>query len=124
MLFSVSARLRVASLNSFAIGLEQRRAAIDREISAFGIDDDTLAELPRRIDDIAYDARRQHALGVIGQQNDIRAQQQRQNRLDQLLFDGFGGGRRHFPIGAQHVRGEMLGYKTHFARSRSRGIAH
>ncbi len=56
-----------------AIGRQQRRAAIDREIGALGIDDDGLAEFSRGVDDVADHARRQHALGVVGQQHDIGA---------------------------------------------------
>ena len=56
-----------------AVGRQQRGAAIDREIGALGIDDHALAELPRGIDDVADHARRQHALGIVGQQHDIGA---------------------------------------------------
>ena len=56
-----------------AIGRQQRRAAIDREIGALGIDDHALAELSRGVDDVADHARRQHALGIVGQQHDIGA---------------------------------------------------
>ncbi len=49
-----------------AIGLEQRGAAIDREIGIFGIDDHGLAKLARGVDDIADHPRGEHALGVVG----------------------------------------------------------
>ncbi len=58
-----------------AIGREQRRAAINREIGALGIDDHRLAELARGVDDVADHPCGQHALGIIGQQDDVRARQ-------------------------------------------------
>ncbi len=83
-------RIRAASgrfRELLAVRREQRRAAIDREIGALGIDDHALAELAGGIDDIADHARRQHALGVVGQQHDVGAGELRQNGVDQFLFD-------------------------------------
>ena len=56
-----------------AVGRQQRGAAIDREIGALGIDDHALAEFSRGIDDVADHPRGQHALGIVGQQHDVRA---------------------------------------------------
>ena len=79
-----------------AIGRQQRRAAIDREIGALGIDDHALAEFARGVDDVADHPRGQHALGIVGQQHDIGARQQRQDGVDQLLLDI--GGRPAPPV--------------------------
>ena len=70
-----------------AVRRQQRGAAIDREIGALRIDDHALAELSRGIDDVADHPRRQHALGIVGQQHDVGARQQRQDGVDQVLFD-------------------------------------
>ena len=106
-----------------AVGLEQRRAAIDGKIRAFGVDDHGLAELARRVDHVADHARRQHALGVVGEQHHADIRQTRQHRIDQLLLDLGGGGRRQFPISPQHVSGEMFGNEAHLAGGRPAGIA-
>ena len=122
MLFSVSARLRVASANSLRLGVSKRGAAINREIGALGIDDDALTEFSRGIDDVADHPRGQHALGIVGQQHDVRARELRQDGVYQLLLD-FGGRRqRHFPVRTQHVGGEMFGNETHFSCRRPRGV--
>ncbi|MGY4429392.1 hypothetical protein ACVWWO_001869 [Bradyrhizobium sp. F1.13.1] len=73
-----------------AIGREQRRAAIDRPVQAFGIDDHGLAEFSRGVDGVADDAGGQHPLGVVGQQHDVGARDLRQDRLDQLGLDRIG----------------------------------
>ena len=56
-----------------AVGRQQRGAAIDRKVGALGIDDHALAEFFRGVDDVADHPRGQHALGIVGQQHDIRA---------------------------------------------------
>ena len=104
-----------------AAGREQRRA-IEREIGALGIDDHSLAELLRGVDDVADHARGQHALGVIGQQHDVGAGELRQDGVDQFLFDIRGNRLRQFPIRAQHVGGEMLGDEAQLSRRRAAGI--
>ena len=105
-----------------AIGRQQRRAAIDREIRALGIDYHALVKPARAVDDVSDHARRQHALGVVGQQHDIRARQKGQDGVDQLLLDLHRGRRGHFPVRAQHVGGEMLGDEAHLSRGRLLGI--
>ena len=42
------------------------RAAVDRKVRGLGIDDHRNARALRTTDDFADDARRQHALGVVG----------------------------------------------------------
>ena len=105
-----------------AVRRQQRGAAIDREIGALGIDDHALAEFARGIDDVADHPRGQHALGIVGQQHDVRARQLRQDGVDQLLLDLAGRRLRHFPIRAQHVGGEMFGNEAHLSRRRPRRI--
>ena len=106
-----------------AVGRQQRRAAIDREIGALGIDDHPLIELLRAVDDVADHARRQHALGIVGQQHDIGAGEQRQDGVDQFLLDLAGCRLSQLPIGAQHMGREMLGDEAHLAGRRPRGVA-
>ena len=107
-----------------AVRRQQRGAAIQREIRALWIDDHPLAEFLRGVDRLADQARGQHALGVVRQQHDIDARQLRQHRIDQALLDFSRRRRRGFPIGAQHVGGEMLGDEPHLAGGRPRRIAH
>ena len=54
----------MAAASSLAIRRDQRRAAIDAVVVALRIDNDRHAEPPRLIDHGAYDARREHALGI------------------------------------------------------------
>src|SRR5262252_6795897 len=49
------------------VGRDQRRAAVDTVIVALRVDDHRFAELTRAIDDRADDARRENALGIVGQ---------------------------------------------------------
>jgi ABC-type multidrug transport system fused ATPase/permease subunit len=44
---------------------------------------------------------------------------ERQDRIDQFLFDIGGSRRRLFPVRAQHMCRKMLGDETHFARRRT-----
>ena len=99
-----------------AVGREQRRAAIDREIGALGIDDDALAEFARGVDDVADHPRRQHALGIVGQQHDIGARQQRQDGVDQFLLD-----RRRRPAAPTPSPRAACGWRN--ARTRSAPFA-
>ncbi len=107
-----------------AVGREQRRTAINCKIGALGIDDNALTEFSRGVDDVADHACRQHAFGVVGQQDDIGTVELRQDGVDQFLLDIGRSRRGQFPVRAQHVRRKMLGDKTHFSRRRPRGIAH
>ena len=83
---------------------DQRRAAIDRIVLSFGIDDDAPAEPPRLLDHRADDARGEHALGVVGEHHDGDARKRRERTRDQLALAVGVRGRGLFPVGAQQVR--------------------
>ena len=70
-----------------AIGGQQSRAPINGEVGAFGIDDHRLAKLSRSVDERANHRAGQNAFGIIGQQDDVGARQQRHDRAQQLLLD-------------------------------------
>ena len=105
-----------------AVRRDQRRAAIDAEIEALGIDDHRLAELARLVDDGADDRRAQHALGIVGQHHCIRTRHRRSAGLDQRLLDVLPHRRGELPVGPQQMGGIVLGDEPHLAGGRARRI--
>ncbi|CEG07356.1 hypothetical protein BN961_00745 [Afipia felis] len=105
-----------------AVRRQDRGAVINREIQVLRIDDGALAHLARGVDGLADHAMGEHALGVIGQQHDVRARQRFLDRGDQLRLGLGRRGLRHFPVRTQHMRGVMLGDEAHLARGRPRRI--
>ena len=103
---------------------DQRRAAIDAVIVAFGIDHDRFAEAPRRFDDGANDARGERAFGIVGQHHRAGFGQRRFGKADDRGFAFRAGRVRGFPIGAQQVGGVMLGDEAHLARGWPRVVDH
>ena len=103
---------------------DQRRAAIDAVIVAFGIDHDRFAEAPRRFDDGANDARGERAFGIVGQHHRAGFGQRRFGKADDRGFAFPAGRVRGLPIGAQQVGGVMLRDEAHLARGWPRVVDH
>src|ERR1700691_1421315 len=107
-----------------AIWREQRRAAIDAVIVALWIDNDGYAETPGVIDEGAYHAGRQHALGEVGQHHSVNAGQRlpRMRNNGRLAMTARRIGR--LPISPDQMARIMFGYKADLARGLPRRINH
>ena len=105
-----------------AVRRDQGGIAVDGKILSLGIDDDRLAELSRRVDQGAHDARRERALGVIGQHDRDGARQRRERVLDHALLGVRIERLRQLPVGAQQMRRMVLGDEADLARGQARAV--
>ena len=101
---------------------DQGRTLVAGKILAFGIDDHRLAELPGGFDQGPDDARREQALGIIGQHHARRARQRRQRLGEHGLFGLAIDRRRQLPVGAQQMGRMVLGDEADLARGHARAI--
>ena len=102
-----------------AVWRDHRRAAINRVVWRLGIDDDRNARALGSVDHRADDARRQHALGVVGEHDCADARQRPEGARDQFALTIGVDGRGMFPIRAQQMRREMFADESHFPRRRA-----
>ena len=107
-----------------AIWGEQRRATIDAVIVTLWIDNDGYAQTPGVIDKGAYDARRQHALGEVGQHHNVNAGQRLARMRNNRRLAVAPGRIGCLPISPDQMARIMFGYKANLARGLPRGINH
>ena len=94
---------------------DQCGAAVDAVIVPLGIDHDRFAELPRAVDDGADDARRQHALGIIGQHHRAALRQRRFGMGDNCGLACGACRLCRLPIRPHQMRRMVLGDEAHFS---------
>ena len=101
-----------ACASSADIGRHYTGAAVSGIVRTLGIDDDRLAGLPRRRDDFRHDARRQHALAVVGQHDRIDAAKAVAHCPHDGGFDAGIHRRGFLAIGTQQVRVVQVGHEA------------
>ena len=108
----------------FAVGSDQRRAAIDAIVVPFRVDDNRLPQLSRLFNDGANNARAEGSLGIVGKNyraglghRGFDARDHRRLAIRTCLRLGF-------PIGAHQMGRVVFGDETDLARGLPRVIDH
>ena len=101
---------------------DEGRATIDRIVGRLRIDDDGNARALCGRDHLGDDARRQHALRIVGEHHGTHARHCGKHTGNQLAFEIGADRARPLPVGAQKMRREMLGDEAYLLRRRTRRI--